>query len=241
MTQCKLKIVFSDGYYREVYLSQIARNESIVFKMLNWDYNFSYDDFEYMRMDAIVNDKLNGNPQIVNSYAFCGNSVIGEAMPNGDLHNLAIPSGTGRVINIIDDKNLTVMNNLSGTQKLIWSLEMAEAVMLLHGFPDGVIVHDDIQLTQFLVTNNGKLKLNDFNRAEIMLWNEKDKEYCKYRNYVGRGDVSDFIVIRTSHICSMFLSNECHSFTTNEILPKSGEPQKSTTTNHSMKRLTYGV
>jgi hypothetical protein len=163
--------------------------------MLNWDYEFVYDDFEYMRMDAIVNEKLNGNPQIVNSYAFCGSSIMGEAMSNGDLHNVAIPTGTGRVIQILnEDKNLTVMNDLSGTQKLTWSLEMAEAVMMLHGYPDGVIVHDDIQLSQFLVSDTGKLKLNDFNRAEIMLWNEKDNEYCKYKNYAGRGDVSVFDV-----------------------------------------------
>ena len=30
--------------------------------------------------------------------------------------------------------------------------------------------------------------LNDFNRAEIMLFNEKDQEYCRYRNNPGHGD-----------------------------------------------------
>jgi len=53
-----------------------------------------------------------------------------------------------------------------------------------------VIVHDDITLEQFLVDEDGTLKLNDFNRAEIMLWNEKDEEYCRYRNGAGGGFVS---------------------------------------------------
>ena len=35
-----------------------------------------------------------------------------------------------------------------------------------------------------------EMKLNDFNRAEIMLWTGKDQEYCKYRNNPGGGDVS---------------------------------------------------
>jgi len=53
----------------------------------------------------------------------------------------------------------------------------------------------DIQLSQFLLAENGMLKLNDFNRAEIMLFNEKDKEYCRYRNNPGHGDVSSEVVL----------------------------------------------
>ena len=159
-------------------------------KMLNWRYDFTYEDFEYMRMDAIVNEKLNGNPEIVHSYAFCGNSIIGEAMALGDLLEVAFSSGKGRHVPIKDnEKNLVVHNALSGTQKLELSLQMAESVMLLHAYPGGVIVHDDIYLSQFLLSGEGKLKLNDFNRAEIMLWNEKDQEYCKYRNDPGGDNV----------------------------------------------------
>jgi serine/threonine protein kinase len=188
----------SHGYYRTVYLSSATNTEPIVIKMLNWRFNFSYDDFEYMRMDALVNERLNGNPEIVLSYAFCGNSIVGEAMAFGDLHEVAVPSGIGRVLPSLENEtNLIVRNTLSGTQKLELSLQMAESVLLLHAFPDGVIVHDDIQLSQFLLSKTEKLKLNDFNRAEIMLWNEKDQEYCKYRNSPGWGDVSSYHVHTT--------------------------------------------
>jgi hypothetical protein len=57
-----------------------------------------------------------------------------------------------------------------------------------------VIVHDDVQLSQFLLTPDGHLKLNDFNRAENMLFNEDENEYCKYTNNAGLGDVSMFVV-----------------------------------------------
>jgi serine/threonine protein kinase len=185
--------ILSKGYYRTVYLTSKPHTESVVVKMLNWRYNFTYDDFEYMRMDAIVNEKLNGNPEIVHSYAFCGNSIIGEAMAFGDLHKMAVPSGIGRNLpNTDNETNVIVRNTLSGTQKLEFSLQMAESVLLLHAFLGGVIVHDDIQLSQFLISETGELKLNDFNRAEIMLWNEEDQEYCKYRNYPGWGDVSRY-------------------------------------------------
>merc|ERR1712113_1075110 len=65
---------------------------------------------------------------------------------------------------------------------------MAEAIADLHGFKDGVIVHDDIQLPQFLFSKEGKIKLNDFNRGEAMLYNEDKGEYCRYRNGAGGGD-----------------------------------------------------
>ena len=35
-----------------------------------------------------------------------------------------------------------------------------------------------------------RVKLNDFNRAEPMLFNSEDQEYCKYRNAEGPGTVS---------------------------------------------------
>jgi serine/threonine protein kinase len=165
--------------------------ESFVLKMLTMHSEFSYDEYEFVRMDANVNEKLNGNTRIVSMYAYCGISVISEAMLLGDLEKVSVPTGVGRPVHIPNntEQPMIVRNTLSGTQKLEWSLDMAEAVLLLHTFPGGVIVHDDIQLSQFLISSNGALKLNDFNRAEIMLWNERDNEYCKYRNHPGGGDV----------------------------------------------------
>lgn len=48
-------------------------------------------------------------------------------------------------------------------------------------------VHYSIKLAQFLWTKDGHIKLNDFNRAEIMLFNEKDQEYCPYITGIGGG------------------------------------------------------
>jgi serine/threonine protein kinase len=185
----------SKGYFRSVYLTSTPHTKPVVMKMLNWHFDFTYEDFEYMRMDAVVNEKLNGNPEIVHSYAFCGNSILGEAMALGDMLQIAFPSGlpvpvSRKKPNVDSEDDLVVYNTLSGTQKLELSLQMAEAVLLLHSYPGGVIVHDDIYLSQFLLTEKGTVKLNDFNRAEIMLWNEKDQEYCKYRNEPGGGNVS---------------------------------------------------
>lgn len=116
-------------------------------------------------------------------------------------------------------EKLVKMNNLTGTQKLEYALQMAESIAVLNNFEKGVIVHDDVQLVQFLLAPNGKLKLvcilhvfcgpfwgairtrathilcqhshmskqNDFNRMEVMYFDEENQEYCRYRNNPGHG------------------------------------------------------
>ena len=47
------------------------------------------------------------------------------------------------------------------------------------------------QLSQFLMNaDKTTLKLNDFNRAEFMLWDDKQQEYCRYGEGQGNGSVS---------------------------------------------------
>lgn len=187
-------IVFSAGAYREVYLSSLP-GETVVFKAYYWGNAYRFEDFEFMRMDAIVSEKLTYSPRIVDIYGFCALGMINEAMQLGGLEKVAIPNRHGRLGRELPAvAELDVRNKLSPAQKLKYSLDMAEAVLVLHGYSDGIIVHDDIQLSQFLLSEDGTLKLNDFNRAEMMFWNEKDKEYCRYRNNPGHGDVSSLRV-----------------------------------------------
>ena len=207
-----------------------------VFKEYIWDSNYELEDYEFMRMDAITAERLYWSPRIVDIYAFCGLGMINEAMVHGDMEHIAVPSGEGRSEEFEDpetSQKLKVYNQLTGTKKLEFALDMAEAVLLMHSFPDGVIVHDgtyptkvfegkqaqffhtqltslcflpcltDIQLSQFLLSNEGTLVLNDFNRAEIMLFNEKDQEYCRYRNNPGHGDVSPCNAVAPAETCSL--------------------------------------
>lgn len=181
----------SAGAYRQAYISKLQPDETVVFKEYYWGAEYSYDDFEYMRMDAIVAEKLTAFPNIVDIYGFCATGMINQAMNQGVLQKLAIPNGNGRLGMPLDPKKeLVSRNELTVAQKIRYSLEMAEGVRVLHSFHGGVIVHDDIQLSQFLLDSDGTLKLNDFNRAEIMLWDDKGKGYCRYRNNPGHGDVS---------------------------------------------------
>lgn len=153
----------------------------------------AYDDFEYVRMDAYVTERLTSNDRIVDIFGYCGLSMLTEYFAHGDIEDDVVGFPHHRkAFNPLEDEELTTYNNFTGPAKLQLALDMVRPVIALHNFEDGVIVHDDIQLCQYLWTDETKsaVKLNDFNRAEIMLWDEQENKYCKYKNGHGHGDVS---------------------------------------------------
>ena len=64
-----------EGAYREAYLAKMPK-ETVVFKAYYWDADFIYEDFEYMRMDAIVAEKLTRFDRVVDIYGYCGTGMI---------------------------------------------------------------------------------------------------------------------------------------------------------------------
>ena len=148
---------------------------------------------------------------------------------------------------------LVVLNKMTARDKLWYALLMSDSILLLHSFPGGVIVHDgkflvrpevcglvdnyshfdlspDLTLEQFLIAEDGTMKLNDFNRAEFMLWNEQDEEYCRYRNNPGAGYVRFFVFLFL--VAPAFVSLTCLF----KYQCRSGVRQKNTRMIRSMRR-----
>jgi len=172
------------GSYRQVFLvNQDLGNTPIVLKTVPLD-DYRMKDYEYYRVDAAVTAAVSPHPLIVDMYGHCALSMFSEAMSRGDLSTVALPvyerGHSSKVY--LETEELTPLNNLDGTTKLEWALQIAESVAVLHNHEKGVIVHDDIRIYQWLITEDNNLKLNDFNRAEIMLYDEEHGRYCKYRN-----------------------------------------------------------
>ena len=198
------------GYYRTVWSSQDSLSNSYVLKGSKYKHPGTFikrfwrtqvydkyciyinifdfglaktDFFEFTRMDALVMERLTSSSRVVDIFGHCALAVATEKL-DYDVEDAIIPtSGHPNEKHGLQDKyGVRPQNDYNPTEKLELALEMALCIAELHGFKDGVIVHDDIQLSQFLIGSDGKLKLNDFNRAEIMLYNDKKGEYCKYKN-----------------------------------------------------------
>jgi serine/threonine protein kinase len=152
-----------------------------------------HDSYEYVRVDALVAERLTSSPRIYDIYGTCGLGIISEFFPHGDMESVVVTGdGSMKAKKLHDGYELQPQNNLTAIEKLEIATQMAEALADLHGNKGGIIVHQDIQLSQYLWTaDKSMVKLNDFNRAEFMLWDEEAQEYCRYREGLGNGSVSD--------------------------------------------------
>lgn len=175
------------GAYREAYLQHETFDPQLVVKVQRFRKNpFTYDRYEFIRMDALVMERLTASPRIADIYGHCATSVYSEFLPDEAEERIIPGDGDGSDLN--DKEDVDPKNNFTISEKLDLALQMAESIADLHGYKYGVIVHDDIQLAQFLFAPDGRLKLNDFNRAEAMLFDEEDGSYCRYQNGKGAGD-----------------------------------------------------
>jgi hypothetical protein len=151
------------------------------------------DNFEYIRMDAIVAEITSASPRTFDIYGFCALSILSEYFHHGDMEDRVVQGdddGYMKPGELHDKDELKPQNNLTAAQKLVVALDMAEAIAVLHGNENGMIIHDDIQLSQYLFNaDKSMIKINDFNRAEFPLFDEKSGEYCRYENGHGHGNV----------------------------------------------------
>ena len=134
-------------------------------------------------------ERLTGSPKIVDIYGHCGSSVMVESLPHEVEEKIVPGGGWIQQEKLHDKEDVDIQNNFTVPEKLYLALEMAESIAVLHGYKEGVIVHDDIQLCQWLRNEDGNLKLGDFNRARVLAWNDEKQEYCKYDNGRGYGNV----------------------------------------------------
>ncbi|KAI2488633.1 protein kinase [Fragilaria crotonensis] len=151
--------VFSQGFYRDAWLVEnVERKEATVLKTLRFKHDYTPKSFSNVQRDAIVMERLSFSPK---DCAWRG------YMKQEDLD---------------DSDDVRPQNDYTPLEKLEFGLAMAESLAVLHSYVGGLIVHDDVQLCQWLRTRDGRLVLGDFNRAQIMDWNEKKGEYCLYNN-----------------------------------------------------------
>jgi serine/threonine protein kinase len=137
-----------------------------------------------MRMDAMVAERLTASPRIYDVYGHCGLSLFTEFFRHGTIEDVLFTDENDSDDSRSEDEAgiPVARNDLSPSQKLELALNLAEAVADLHGHVDGAIVHQDITPSQLMWNEDRTMvKLNDFNRAEFMLWNDKRGQYCDYR------------------------------------------------------------
>ena len=159
------------GSFRDVFLLEEEHGDPyVILKTASYSSKYKPHAWELYRMDAAVTSAISPHPLVVDIFGTCSLAMLSEPLMQGDVDVASIPIYRRhhcRQADIEGHSYLVKMNDLNATTKLEWALQMSEAVAILHNHPKGVIIHDDVQLFQWLVADDGHIKMNDFNRAEV--------------------------------------------------------------------------
>lgn len=149
-------------------------------------YSFGKEDLAKVKLEALVMEKMTAAPSILDIYSHCGTSVIIEAMSSEVSKHIVPGKGVVEQSNLYAEGQFRSYNNLTASERLEIAISMAESLANLHNFKGGAIVHADVNIEQWLLDDHGRLKLNDFNLAEILPWNDQTQHYCPFsRKYDG--------------------------------------------------------
>lgn len=256
------------GSFRDVFrLNEANGDPYVILKTASYSgVKYRPHNFELYRMDTSVANALSPHPLVVDIYGSCALAMFSEVMPRGDVDVVSVPKyhrSRCDETDINGQDHLVKMNDINPTTKLIWALQMAESVALLHNHPKGVIVHDDVQTLQWLIADDGHIKMNDFNRAEVgrsdwlpnqcftlppshtdlnhkfMLYDEEHGMYCRYKNGPGPGDVS--VWWHVSNVANLWIVLILIIWAHSPCSEYSSGPQRSTKMSHWTNRSTSSV
>jgi len=181
--------LFSHGYYRDAWLvDNVEKHERAVLKTVRMKHDYTPRIFTNVQRDAVIMERLTSSPYIVKMFGHCAASLTVQPI-DFEIEEYIVPGeGYSKQEDLLDEDDVQPRNDYTPSEKLEIALDMARSLSVLHGYEGGVIVHDDVQLCQWLRNRKNKLVLGDFNRAEIRDWNEEKGEYCKHTNGYAYGN-----------------------------------------------------
>jgi hypothetical protein len=150
---------------------------TLVLKLLQLDREFDKESFSMHDMDAIIMDVLTASPYIVDSYGFCGQSVM-----------TSVAASSGRAL--VKDSNLKWLTRLQLARDL--SRGMAdlhalsplkyETLTINHTRESPLpFAHHDVNIANTIATPDGHIQWNDFNLG-LVARHKKTKSIPFYKS-----------------------------------------------------------
>lgn len=172
----------AEGHYRATWLWHHPMGDSVLKNTrLHKSRHFDAATMKQVQNEALTMLATQGSSRTVYAYGHCGASVLVE---RGHPFTLSVRPFKGYIAQEdLDEEqkdDVHPWNNYTAEEKLAMSLFMAEGLAEMHGYSGGVIVNDDISLDQWLVNDEGEIRLNDFNKAVVLPWDVKQNKYCAF-------------------------------------------------------------
>jgi len=164
-----LKIV-NNGAFRDVWRVIEFDGTFRVLKTLRYiaKRHFDHRNFDRHRRDAMAFEQLSSSSVVVNIYGHCSNSALFDFCDGGDLYEF-------------------FNSDPSKFELLKVAYEISASVADAHNLDSmgrPTISHTDVKPDQWILGSDGHYRLNDFNRARFLGWDEKQNTTCPF--YVGK-------------------------------------------------------
>ena len=200
--------LINNGYWRDVWKVEDHSNggddkhvETIILKTQRAEHEFTARNMDRNRRDALVMEHLTASPWILDIYGFCGSSGISEFASKGSIED-AIFSGSGGSHHH-HSKSTVSTDYVRYGKFVLWhstfdirgplikkcilsvvpAVQATMGLSALHNFDRegrSSIAHTDVGPSQFVMVANGRVKLNDFNRARFLRWNAQKQKVCTF-------------------------------------------------------------
>lgn len=162
----------AEGGFRSVWWMRDSVNGSeAVMKVLSWRKSFREREKERHRRDATAYAMLHGSKHIPNIYGYCTNSAIFDVAREGTLEDM------------LEDPDHEIISKWTPKDKLRYAWQATKALADVHSvgniYNSAAISHTDVGPSQYLWID-GMFKLNDFNRARFIRWDNENKEACPF-------------------------------------------------------------
>lgn len=157
--------------------------EVFIFKTQRYEHDFLGRNYDRHRRDAVAMERLTPSPFIMGIYGYCATSGVFEFADGGSLEDALWALGHDHAV-----------EPWNAQERLVVSYQVAAALAAVHNYPkEGVpaIAHTDIATGQYVYSRQASsFKLQDFNRARFLAWNNKTDTPCTYTVGNNPGTVS---------------------------------------------------
>jgi len=166
----------NDGGYNQVFVFHLdlaPSGEQIVLKVLKYGTEHTDRNFDRVRRDVLISERLTRSQYVVDVLGHCGLSQLAPLGVGGTMSQL--------IDNSEDDE-------MDDTTKLKLATVAALGLADLHNIDgDGVpsVTHGDLKNNQYMMVD-GTYKLGDFNRGRFLRKNRESGEPCSYT--IGKND-----------------------------------------------------
>jgi serine/threonine protein kinase len=118
--------------------------------------------FENSRIDALAMERLTASPSVIAIYGFCSMTVVQE---------------------FAGFQLSPIIAKATPSERLDLAVQIARGIRDIHSIGNSSqpsLVHNDVNLANIIVTDDGRPLLNDFNIAVMMMANKTTGQACPY-------------------------------------------------------------